>query len=167
MGKIFLIIMLALASTVKSQQMPEYQEFTAYYLFNLGYAYQDASYFKAGIDTYLVRPNNHIVDLGFAANLGAPNSKWTVIPEAHLGYLFNLKNSVVDPYSSQINSAFWLIRTSASPWHITPEAGITILDLLEFTAGYGFEFRKHENAHLGGMKMGINIKLPFLLFWHD
>lgn len=154
-------------STVEAQHKPQYQDFTTYYLFNLGYTYQDASYFEGGLDAYFVRPNNHVVDLGIAVNLGAPSGKFTTIPEAHLGYLFNLKNSVIDPYSSQINSAFWLVRTSVSPWHVTPEAGITILDLLEFTAGYGFEFRENKKTNLAGLKLGLNIKIPFLLFWHD
>lgn len=148
-------------------QEVEYQDFTAYYLFNIGYTYQNIHYFEGGANAYLVQPNNNIIDLGATANLGYSDDKFVVIPEAQAGYLFNLKNSAIDPYSNNFNSAFWVVRTSVSPWHITPEVGITVVSLLDLTAGYGFEFNDHKHVDLEGFKIGLSVRLPFLLFWHD
>lgn len=158
----FLLIILP----VKSQEV-EYQDFTAYYLFNASYTYQSLNYFEGGLNAYLVRPNNDIVDLGVTANLGFSDGRFIAVPELQAGYLFNVKGSAIDPYSSNFSSAFWLVRTSVSPWHITPEAGITVVSLIDITAGYGFEFRDHPQVDLNGFKFGIGVRLPFLLFWHE
>lgn len=145
----------------------EFQDLTTYYLLNVGYTYQGANYFTGGGEVYLVTPNNNIWDLGAAVDLGAPKGKFTAIPKAHAGFLFNKKGSSIDPYSANFNSAFWLIRANVSPWHVEPEVGISVLSLLELTAGYGFEFKEHDYANLKGVKIGVNLKLPLLLFWHD
>lgn len=166
MKKLLLIFFVIFSANAKSQEV-EFQDFTAYYLFNIGYTYQNNSYFEVGSNVYLVRPNNDIVDLGATLNFGASNGNFLVIPEAQIGYLWNLKNSAIDPYSSNFNSAFWMVRTSVSPWHITPEVGITVLSLIDFSVGYGFEFSEHKNVDLEGLKLGLSIRLPFLLFWNE
>lgn len=145
----------------------EFQDYTAYYLFNAGYTYQQINYFEGGLNAYLVQPNNNVIDLGATVNLGYSDNQLITIPEAQIGYLFNAKNSSIDPYSSNFNAAFWVIRTSVSPWHVTPEVGISIVDLIDITAGYGFEFRNHDKVDLDGFKAGISFRLPFLLFWND
>lgn len=165
--KHWLIIFLLNFALCTQAQEHEYQDFTTYYLFNVGYTYQNINYFEGGLNTYLVQPNNNIIDVGATANLGYSDNHFIVIPEAQLGYLWNVKNTKADPYSTNFNSAFWTMRASVSPWHVTPEVGITILSLLDITAGYGFEFREHKNINLDGLKLGVSLRLPFLLFWHD
>ncbi|MDO5509323.1 MAG: hypothetical protein Q4F57_01370 [Weeksellaceae bacterium] len=145
----------------------EYEAFTAYSLFSLGYAYQGSHFIEPGYNLYLVRPNNHIIDLGATLNVGYANDRMLWIPEAQLGYLFNFKNKVVDPYSANFNSAFWLARASISPYHVTPEVGITVLSLLELTVGYGYVFNEHPAVDLSGLKLGLGLRIPFLLFWND
>lgn len=166
MKKLLLVFLIICGINVKSQNI-EFQDFTAYYLFNLGYTYHNINYFEPGVNVYLVRPNNDIIDLGATVNVGISDRNFLAIPEAQVGYLWNLKGSVIDPYSSNFNSAFWVLRTSVSPWHITPEFGFTVLSLLDFSIGYGFEFNENKNVDLDGIKLGLSLRLPFLLFWHE
>lgn len=86
----------------------KYQAVTPYTVFNIGYTYQNASFLNAGVDEYLVMPNNYIIDLGASVDMGILSKKFTAIPKVSVGYLFNAKNSVIDPYSSNFNSAFML-----------------------------------------------------------
>lgn len=166
MKKIYFLGIFCMISSWLSAQA-QYQSITPYTIFNIGYTYQNASFLNAGVDEYLVMRNNHIIDLGASVDMGILSRKFTAIPKIGVGYLFNAKNSVVDPYSSNFNSAFYVLRANVTPWSIEPEAGITILSLLELTAGYGFEFREHKEASLNGLKIGVNVKLPLLLFCHD
>ena len=165
MKKLYSILFALIFSWGFSQA--EYQKFTPYFLFNVGYNYQNINYLNTGVDLYILTPSNNIIDLGASADMGLPNDAFTAIPKAHIGYLFNVKNSIADPYSSNFSSAFWVVRTNVTPWSIQPEAGITFLSLFEITAGYGFEFRENPKVNMEGLKIGVNLKLPFLLFWHE
>lgn len=166
MKKIWIALFLSISLNTQAQEF-EYQDFTAYYLFNVGYTYQNLNYLEAGLNAYLVRPNNDAIDLGATVNLGYSDGQFIAIPEAQVGYLLSAKETAFDPYSSNFNSAFWVVRGSVSPWHVTPEVGITLLYLIDITAGYGFEFREHPQVDLDGFKIGVSIRLPFLLFWHE
>lgn len=166
MKKPFFILLFTSMLFTQAQES-EYQDFTAYYLFNVGYTYQNINYFEGGLNAYLVQPNDNIIDLGATANLGYSDKNFIAIPEAQIGYLWNIKRSAIDPYSTNFNSAFWTVRGSVSPWHITPEVGITVVSLIDITAGYGFQFREHPNVDLEGLKIGVSLRLPFLLFWHE
>ena len=165
MKKLYSII-LALVFSLSFSQI-ENQKVTPYFLFNVGYNYQNINYLNTGLDLYLVAPSNNIIDLGLSADMGLPNNAFTIMPKAQVGYLFNVKNSAIDPYSNNFSSAFWLVRTNVTPWSVQPEAGITLLSLLEVTAGYGFNFRENPKVNTEGLKIGVNLKLPFLLFWHE
>lgn len=138
----------------------EYKPLTPYFLFNVGYTYQSNHYLNAGIDSYWVRPNNDILNIGMGADVGKH-----IIPKAYVGYLFNIKGA--DLYSENFNAPFWLVRTQFSPYHIQPEVGVTLLSIVEFSVGYGFSFQKQDIYQLKGIKIGANVRLPFLLFWHD
>lgn len=162
----WIIIILLFCINARSQEV-EFQDFTAYYLFNVGYTYQNLNFVEAGLNTYLVQPNNNIIDLGATVNLGASDGNLIAIPEAQIGYIWNIKNSIIDPYSSNFNAAFWVVRTSVSPWHVTPEIGISLVDLIDLSVGYGFEFNQHKHVDLDGLKLGVSFRLPFLLFWHE
>lgn len=166
MRKIYLLSIFCLLSSWVNAQV-RYQATTPYTIFNVGYTYQNSNFLNTGIDEYLVLRNNHIIDLGASANMGILNKKFTAIPKIGIGYLFNAKNNVIDPYSSNFNSAFYVVRANVTPWSIEPEAGISILSLLEITAGYGFKFREHKEYSLNGLKIGVNAKIPLLLFHHD
>ena len=161
-----ILLLILIFGNVNAQEV-EYQDFTAYYLFNVGYTYHNIHYLETGLNAYLVQPNDNILDLGATVNLGYSDQNFIAIPEAQAGYLWNIKDSPIDPYSSNFNSAFWVMRTSVSPWHITPEVGVTVVSLIDITAGYGFEFRQHPNVDLSGLKIGLSVRLPFLLFWHE
>ncbi len=144
-----------------------YQTFTPYSVFQLGVDYLDRFYLEPGYDLYLVTPNDNVLDLGISGNLSYAKGEFYFFPEASVGFLFSRKEWAIDPYSKTFRSAFYSVRTYVSPYHVTPEIGITLLDLIELNVGYGFEFRKYKNTDLQGFKAGLSLRIPFLLFWHD
>ena len=148
-----------------SFQAKAQQNLTDYFTINLGYEYWNGNYGKVGTDLFLVQDNNNILTFSANANLGYMKDMFRVIPEIGAGYLFNFSNKVGDPYSSNFNSAFYIIRAEASPWTITPKVGIAILSLLELNAGYSFEFRENKDfKEMNGFRAGLTIHLPTQLF---
>lgn len=165
--KVYTVFLLFIFPTLKAQQTPEYQKFTWYYLANMGAHYQQQYFVDLGADSYLIRPNNDALHLGINSVWTFKDKKLMVIPEIQAGYLFNKKGSKIDPYSPKFNAAFYVGRVVLSPYYVRPEIGISVVDMLELTAGYAFEYRAHKNLDMSGIKLGINFRLPLLLFFHD
>ena len=78
MKKGWVILLLLLSLNAKSQEV-EFQDITAYYLFNIGYTYHNISYLETGVNSYLVQPNDNIIDLGATVNLGASDGHFIAI----------------------------------------------------------------------------------------
>lgn len=135
---------------------------TSHYLIHAGYANLNGNYFKIGPEIYLVQENFNIVDLSATANLAYFKDHFVVVPEVGIGYKFSAGK--LDPYKEYINASFYTLRVSASPWHVTPEIGFTLLGLLEANVGYGFEFREHDYTTFDGLKLGITFHIPTQLF---
>ena len=156
MKKIVAIVIFLIGFSVNAQKTT-----TNYFTINVGYEYWNGNYGKVGTDLFLVQDNNNILTFSANANLGYMKDMFRVIPEIGAGYLFNFSNKVGDPYSSNFNSAFYIIRAEASPWTITPKVGIAILSLLELNAGYSFEFRENKDfKEMNGFRAGLTIHLP-------
>ncbi len=160
MKKIVAIVIFLIGFSVNAQKTT-----TNYFTINVGYEYWNGNYGKVGTDLFLVQDNNNILTFSANANLGYMKDMFRVIPEIGAGYLFNFSNKVGDPYSSNFNSAFYIIRAEASPWTITPKVGIAILSLLELNAGYSFEFRENKDfKEMNCFRAGLTIHLPTQLF---
>ncbi|MDH0673294.1 hypothetical protein N5D03_01910 [Empedobacter sp. GD03861] len=160
MKKFIAIFVFIISFQAKAQQ-----NLTDYFTINLGYEYWNGNYGKVGTDLFLVQDNNNILTFSANANLGYMKDKFRVIPEVGAGYMFNFHNNTGDPYSSNFNSAFYVIRTEVSPWTITPKAGIAVLSIVELNAGYSFEFRENKNfKDMSGFRAGLTIHLPTQLF---
>ena len=141
------------------------QKVTPYFVLNAGYEYWNGNYGRIGTDLYLVQQNDNIISVNANVNLGYMKDEFRAIPEVGIGYLFNFQNNAGDPYSSNMNAAFYVLRVDASPWTITPKAGITVLSLLELNAGYAFEFRENKNFKpMDGFRFGLSLHLPTQLF---
>lgn len=160
MKKIIALFIFLCAFNLQAQQKT-----TPYFVLNAGYEYWNGNYGKLGTDLYLVQRNDNIISMNANVNLGYMRNEFRAIPEIGIGYLFNFRNNLGDPYSSNMNSAFYVARADISPWTITPKIGITVLGLLEFNAGYAFEFREYKNfKDMNGFRTGFTVHLPTQLF---
>lgn len=160
MKKIIALFIFFVGFHVKAQQKT-----TNYFTINVGYEYWNGNYGKVGSDLFLVQDNNNILTFSANANLGYMKDQFRVIPEIGAGYMFNFRNNSGDPYSSNFNSAFYVIRAEVSPWTITPKAGIAVLSIVELNAGYSFEFRENKDfKDMSGFRAGLTIHLPTQLF---
>lgn len=141
------------------------QKLTEYFTVNLGYEYWNGNFGKVGTDLFLVQKNNNILTFSANANMGYMKDKFRIMPEVGAGYMFNFSNNIGDPYSSNISSAFYVIRAEVSPWTVTPKVGFAVLSLLEINSGYSFEFRNNDNfKDMSGIRAGLTIHLPTQLF---
>lgn len=141
------------------------QKLTDYFTFNLGYEYWNGNFGKVGADLFLVQNNNNILTFSANANMGYMRDKFRVMPEVGAGYMFNFRHNGADPYSSNMHSAFYVLRAEVSPWTITPKLGFAVLSLVEINAGYSFEFRDNDNfKDMSGFRTGLTIHLPTQLF---
>ncbi len=138
---------------------------TSYFVLNAGYEYWNGNYGRFGTDLYLVQSNENIFTVNANVNLGYMQDKFRAIPEVGVGYLFNFSNNAGDPYSSNIKAPFYSVRVDVSPWTVSPKIGFAVLGLLEFNAGYAFEFNPYKNfKSMDGVRAGFTIHLPTQLF---
>ncbi len=162
MKKIAALLFFVIASVLFGQQK---NPTTPYFLIQAGYTNWNGNYGKLGADLYLVQQNDNIIDFGLVGNMGYMQDKFVIIPEASLGYLFNFYRKAADPYSENFRSSFYTARVNVSPWTVSPEVGFTVLSVLEFNAGYAFEFREYKDfKSLQGFRFGITFHLPTQLF---
>jgi len=160
MKNIVALLLFFCAFAVKAQEKP-----TPYFVFNAGYEYWNGNYGRLGTDLYLVQQNDNIITFNANVNLGYMRDKFRAIPEVGIGYLFNFENNLGDPYSSNVSAPFYSVRLDVSPWTVSPKIGIAVLGLLEFNAGYAFEFRDNNNfKEMNGIRAGFMLHLPSQLF---
>ena len=156
---------LSILITIAAISCQAQQKLTSYFLINAGYTNWNGNYGKLGGDLYLVQPNDNIIDFSAVANMGYMQDKFVVIPEISVGYMFNFYRKKSDPYSQNFRSSFYTVGVNASPWTVSPEIGIAVLSLLEFNAGYAFQFRDYDDfKSLEGLRFGLTIHLPTQLF---
>lgn len=156
-----IILLLLLCSFAAKAQ----DKLTSYFLINAGYTNWNGNFGKLGMDLYLVQQNDNIIDLSAIANLGYMRDKFVLIPEVSLGYMFNFYHKAADPYSRNFRSAFYTLGANVSPWTISPEIGIAILSIIEFNAGYAFQYRDFDNFKpMDGVRFGLTFHLPTQLF---
>lgn len=131
-------------------------------LINLGYSNLNGNYFKIGPEVYLVQTNDNLIDLSVTANMAYLKDKFIIVPELGIGYQFNSQKieNRIDPYRSYMHGAFYSVRINLSPYNFTPEAGISILGLLEANLGYSFELNKHDYTTFNGIKFGLTLHIP-------
>lgn len=154
------IIFILVITSLQAQQ--EKGGLMSHLLVNVGYSNLNGNYFKLGPEVYLVQSNNNLIDLSATANLAYFKNKFVVVPELGIGYQFNaqkLKNRI-DPYREYMHGTFYSVRVNASPWNITPEAGIALIGILEANIGYSFEINKHNYTSFDGLKFGLTIHIP-------
>lgn len=154
--KLFFLLLFAFSNAQQSGGM------MSHLLINLGYSNLNGNYFKIGPEVYLVQTNNNLFDLSATANMAYFKDRFVIVPELGIGYQFNAQKTKnrIDPYREYIRGTFYSVRVNVSPWNVTPEAGITILGLLEANVGYSFEFAKHKYTSFDGIKFGLTIHIP-------
>lgn len=116
---------------------------------SIGYQHQEKSFLKASFWG--------LTDLGYAnyirfdagANLTFQDKKAHIIPE--LGTTYYLSAKGIWPF----------IKAEITPYTITPKFGIGLFNIVELTAGYGFQLQRKKNlVPIEGFSFGLNLSLP-------
>ncbi len=134
---------------------------TSYFLINAGYEYHNRSYGNVGGSIYWVQPNENVWSLSAYALMGSSKGDFIVIPEVELGYTFTGKNGA--PYQD-IKGSFYKISLGITPYSIKPKLGISILNVWDIYAGYGWEFNTYDKTSNEGFLLGTRFQIPIQIF---
>ncbi len=116
---------------------------------SIGYQYQSGSFLKASAWGLFAANQSQYVKIDAGANFTWMMDKTTVIPE--LGVTYYLNNVAVWPF----------IKGEITPYTATAKAGIGLFNLLEFSAGYGFDINtKKDFKPIDGFTFGVGVNIP-------
>ncbi|WP_306351983.1 hypothetical protein [Flavobacterium sp. '19STA2R22 D10 B1'] len=126
------------------------QTFADKLYFEIGYTNFNGNLAKVG-SKYFIVPSR--VSVGGSIYLGYLDDSFTVIPElSATAYLVNVEKSKhgLSPFA----------RIGIAPRTFTPEIDLSILTLIELSAGYGQKMGETEHANTKGFRFNIGIAFP-------
>ncbi len=157
MKKIFAIIALVLGLQVSFAQLSRY-EFAS-----LGYQYQNQSFVEVGGKLVFFHGNDDLLyRIGASALLGSVNSSFRAIPKVNADILFNFEKDVY------INHPYYFIGSAEfTPKYIAPKFGISLIGIIDLTAGYPFSIDKDgvNGKELQGFNLNFSLNIPLYPFF--
>ncbi|WP_312321994.1 hypothetical protein [Soonwooa sp.] len=156
-NKIFFIISLIFSTTFLNQTKAQT---TTHWLLNTGYAYQTQSFGEIGVKALFLKNDDVLYRLGGSALLGNANGKFAAIPKLQGDVLLNFQKGV-DLYHSH----YFILGAEATTKYIAPKVGVSILGIIDLTAGYGFGFsgQNINGKELKGLNINFGLNLPFVM----
>lgn len=143
MKKIIIFLFLVLSSGFSFAQ-------TNLYGPTFSYQSQSGSWLKLGGYFLHANQNDLVVKVDATANMAYLRDKFVVIPEVGLT-LSPSVNSLVLP----------LFEGELTPYTITPKVGFSILTIVDFSVGYGFDYNTKENLKpIKGFNFSLGINIP-------
>ncbi len=151
-----LILFVSFFSTIKAQ-------LTTHKLVNVGYVYQNQSFAEVGGKLLFLSNDNVLYRLGASALLGETNGEFAIMPKLQGDLLFNFQDHV-DVYHSH----YFLAGAEITSKYVAPKIGISILGMIDLTAGYAFDLPNQtlQGKTLKGLNVNFGINLPLVLL-HD
>jgi hypothetical protein len=132
-------------------------QYTTHPMITIGYHYQNQSFGEVGGKILFLKEDNIAFRIGGSALLGAANGKFAIMPKIQGDLLLNLRKNV-----DVAHAYYYMIGAEATTKYVAPYAGISILGIVDFRAGYAFSF-VGQNLHgkrLHGINFGFVINLP-------
>lgn len=155
MKKRFALIALLLSLTAYNAQ------YTTYTLISAGYSYQKQSFADVGAKLLLIKKDDYGFRLGGYAIMGATNGKFVILPKAQADVIFNFRRNI-----DVFHSIYYIAGAESTTHYFAPYAGMSVMGLLDFTAGHGFAYggKTLHGKELGGFQFGLKLSLPLEFF---
>lgn len=146
-----------------SFMLPVKAQLTTHKLINVGYVYQNQSFAELGGKLLFLSNDNMLYRLGGSALLGETNGKFAIMLKLQGDILFNFQDHV-DIYHSH----YFLAGAEVTTKYVAPKVGISILGMIDLTAGYAFDLPNQtlQGKTLKGLNFNFGINLP-VVFLHD
>lgn len=131
-------------------------------IFNLAYINSGGNYLQVGPGVSKVLANNHRVEMSINANMGYMKERFIAIPEAGFVYVFNTYDHGTSMFLNSNDSLFlFKLRTSVSPWSVTPDGIVSLFGIIDFSLGYTYEFNTYKDfKSLDGIRLGLGFAIP-------
>lgn len=158
MKKILAFSLLMMISTVGVKA-----QFTMHKMIHVGYVYQNQSFGEVGGRLYFLKTDDVIYRIGASALMGVANTKFAIMPKVQGDILINFEKNV-DLY----HSYYFLAGAEITTKYTAPKIGVTLLGLLDLTAGYAFSLDKKgvNGKELKGLNVNLTLNIPLVLL-HD
>lgn len=124
---------------------------------SVGYGYYQKSYAMVGMKVIGLEKDENLYRLGAQAMLSMENKKVKILPKIEAEWLFNFSKNRDVSYGY-----YYLAGVEASSVFISPKIGISILSLIDVTAGYAFGF-KNDDLHKG-FNANVSVNIPLSVF---
>lgn len=153
----FLKLFVFLGLIVSSNQ---FAQVTVHRLVHTGFAYQNMGFGEVGGRLLFLTTDDVLFRAGAAALVGYSQDEVRVLPKLQGDVLFNFRRGV-DVYHSH----YFLAGVEATTKYFAPKAGISLLGLIDFTAGYGFPLGPHEEEgkKFQGLNLNLTLNVPIVL----
>ncbi|QIG89827.1 hypothetical protein G6R40_09200 [Chryseobacterium sp. POL2] len=133
---------------------------TTHTLLNIGYAYQNQSFADVGLKFLFLKNDDVLYRVGASALMGSTNNDFAIMPKLQADILLNFQKDV-----DLFHSHYFLIGAEATSKYIAPKVGVSLLGIIDLTAGYGFGFSGQDlnGKSLKGFNLNFGINLPFVM----
>lgn len=116
---------------------------------SVGWQYQHGNFLKASGWGLFAPNDDQYMKINAGANFTWMQGKTTVIPE--IGFTYYMSNRLLFPF----------IQAEVTPYTLTPKIGISILSVVDFGLGYGFDIKTKENFKpLKGITGSVTLNVP-------
>ena len=123
---------------------------TNFYGPTFSYQSQSGSWLKLGGYFLHANQNDFVVKVDATANIAYLRDKFVVIPEAGLTITPSANNLILPLFEGEL-----------TPYTITPKVGFSILTIVDFSVGYGFDYNTKENLKpIKGFNFSLGINIP-------
>lgn len=132
-------------------------------LVSAGYVYQNQSFGEIGGKLLFLTNDDFIFRIGASALMGETNSEFAIMPKVQADVMLNFERNV-DMY----HSWYFLVGAELTNKYAAPKLGLSILGLIDLTAGYGFSIDKKglKGKELKGLNVGVTLNIPTVMI-HD
>jgi len=136
-------------------------QLTFYPMLHAGYTYQSQSFGEVGMRLLFLDNDEVLYRIGAAAMMGETHGKFAAIPKAQAEVLFNFDRS-----SNFFHPWYFLVGAETTNKYFAPKAGISILGIIDFTAGYGFSYKNKllNGKELKGFNFNFALNIPLVVF---
>ncbi|WP_313216553.1 hypothetical protein [Soonwooa sp.] len=135
-------------------------QITTHWLLNTGYVYQTQSFGEIGVKAIFLKKDDVLYRLGGSALFGSANGKFAAIPKLQGDVLLNFQKG-----ADLNHSHYFLVGAEATTKYIAPKVGVSILGIIDLTAGYGIGLsgQNISGKELKGLNINFGLNLPFVM----
>ncbi len=129
---------------------------------NLAYVNNGGNYLQIGSGLSKKLAQEHVVAVLINANMAYMRDEFIIIPEASFMYIFNTYSNGSPMFLNRNDSLFlFKLRTSVSPWTVTPDGIVSLFGVIDFSLGYTYAFSTYKDfKSLDGLRIGVGFAIP-------